>query len=490
MTAPAVLLYCRVSKDKDGTSTSVDDQAAAMAVICDRLGLPIGRTIKETGSASEFRTNAREGWVDVETEIKSGRWTHFAAWALSRQSRDLAEWATFRNLCRQHGVRWITRTGQILDLTDSGTRIGLGVQAILGEEYVQELSDAVRRTLNSRATDGLPHGRNGYGYSRTYNAKGKVTGAVIVREEADVLRWAAAWALKCTDLRALVRILNDGGVPSPAQAIRARTGEEPGEGKWDSTALRKLLLSPRSAGLREHHGKLTPGQWEGIWTPVYRGRLIKVLTDPKRNDRKGRPGAIAHWLSGALVCDICDDPMRHRAANGGTYGCAGCTKVSIRASAIETELFGFLTVAVDPGFLRRRADPRIGSLRAERDELSARLEEIEAAILAGDMPAVMGGRMANNLTQQVAALTDELDSLTGPTPLDIPTPDELVRDWDSMSPAQRRTLWLHVVGRVRITPAGRSRWLHPMSRVSMPDADEKMRALAAQMATPYLRNTA
>lgn len=456
-----------------------------MTKVCDALGIPIGLRLSDDGiSASRFATKEREDWPKVEAEISSGRWTHFAYWALNRQSRQLAEWAHFRDLCRKHGVRWITRGGQVLDLNDSGTRIGLGVQKILDEEFSEALSEDIRRTLTARAVAGRPHGRHGYGYRRVYSTdRQQILSVEIVAEEAEVLRWAADAVLRGHALIPLCRELNEAGVPSPAQAIRVRLGREPGEGKWESTALRKLLLSPRSAGLREHKGDLYPADWEGIWTTDYRRRLIGVLKDPRRNDRRGRPGRIAHWLSGVLVCSLCHSAMRHRTANGATYTCAGCTKVSIRASAVEDALCGALTVAVDPGFLRRRADPQVGATRAERAVLQQRLDEIEAAILAGDMPAVMGGRLAMDLTQKVAALTDLLDALAGPTPLHIPTPEELERDWPEMTPAQKRTLFLHVLGRVEVTPSGRNRWLPPMSRCRLVEGDERLRDIAARLAS-------
>ena len=115
-----------------------------------------------------------------------------AVWELSRLSRDLGTLVAFRDLCRNHAVRWSVG-GRTFDPGDDRDTLPLIVQACQAEGESAMTSKRVRRATTATAQAGRPHGRLTYGYRREYDPTTKAFLAqVIDDDQAAILREIAA----------------------------------------------------------------------------------------------------------------------------------------------------------------------------------------------------------------------------------------------------------------------------------------------------------
>jgi site-specific DNA recombinase len=87
--------------------------------------------------------------------------------------------------------------------------------------------------------------------------------------------------------------------------------------------IRRVLISPRIAGLREHNGEVVgKAVWPAIIDEATHDRLVGLLKDPSRRPLSyGRPRV--HPLAGLVYCGSCGGRLvsylQPRQARG--YGC-------------------------------------------------------------------------------------------------------------------------------------------------------------------------
>ena len=122
---------------------------------------------------------------------------------------------------------------------------------------------------------------------------------------------------------------------------------------WTPHVLRRLLTSPRIAGLREHRGRATgPAVWPAIVDDTTHERLRALLLDPSRrvnaNPRR-------YLLTGILVCGLCGARLvaRPRGDKARCYVCAsgpgfhGCGKIRALAETLEQYVAGLVCGYID-----------------------------------------------------------------------------------------------------------------------------------------------
>jgi hypothetical protein len=115
---------------------------------------------------------------------------------------------------------------------------------------------------------------------------------------------------------------------------------------WYTSQVRRLLTSPRIAGLREHHGEIVA---EATWPPLIDRETFDRLAAriEGRALKQGRPHK--YMLSGGILrCGVCKQPMsgaHHKASKGKRaateYRCLPvpgpkrCGKISVAAQAVD-----------------------------------------------------------------------------------------------------------------------------------------------------------
>jgi hypothetical protein len=104
---------------------------------------------------------------------------------------------------------------------------------------------------------------------------------------------AATRALRGESLRSIAIDWNERGVKTV------------GGGMWQGSMIRRVLMSPRIAGLKEHRGEIVGNaKWPAIIDRATHDRLVGLLKDESRRPANyGRPRV--YPLAGLLRCGSC-----------------------------------------------------------------------------------------------------------------------------------------------------------------------------------------
>jgi hypothetical protein len=83
-----------------------------------------------------------------------------------------------------------------------------------------------------------------------------------------------------------------------------------GGGTWQGSMIRRVLMSPRIAGLKEHRGEIVgEAKWPAIIDRAKHDRLVGLLVgdESRRPANHGKPRV--HPLAGLLYCGSCGGPL-------------------------------------------------------------------------------------------------------------------------------------------------------------------------------------
>ena len=123
-----------------------------------------------------------------------------------------------------------------------------------------------------------------------------------------------------------------------------------GGGIWQGSMIRRVLMSPRIAGLKEHRGEIVgEATWPAIIDRATHDRLVGLLGDESRRPANyGRPRV--HPLAGLLYCRSCGGLLVTylQPRQGRGYGCRKdenrvCPgRVRIAAEPLEEYVAGYV----------------------------------------------------------------------------------------------------------------------------------------------------
>ena len=196
-------------------------------------------------------------------------------------------------------------------------------------------------------------GSRPFGYKIIYHDLGegskrlrRIIGEELEPAEADAVREAVSRVLRGESLRSIAFDFNKRG-------IKPAGGKKNGESKidkWQGSTLRRVLISPRIAGLREHNGEVVgKAVWPAIIDEATHDRLVGLLKDPSRRPLNyGRPRV--HPLAGLVYCGSCGGRLVSylQPRQGRGYGCRkdenpDCeARVRIVAEPLEAYIEGYV----------------------------------------------------------------------------------------------------------------------------------------------------
>lgn len=385
------VIYTRISQDRFQKRAGVQRQADDLRALADRLGIDAEIVEENDRSATKGR---RPEWDRIMADLRAGRLAVLMVWSQDRAARDMTEWESVIALCRRHGVRLITQTDGEVDLDTVGGRLSSRIRAVVATAEGEIKSDRIRAANRQRATSGKSNAEAGYGFRRIrdLDARGNIVGwrDEIDPDHALVIKQAVADVLDGGSLTSIVRDLNS-------------RGETTARGNaWTAASIRQILINPRIAGRRTHHGEIVGDTEAGPIVDIAEWRrVVAVLQDPAR--RTSTSTLAVHLLTGVAVCDICGGRLN---ASRGQLRCQATSGGQVARA--EGTIDGFVTHAVawvlaDPRSreILTASDSTITDLIAEAETLRARLDEARemagsgalslaslAAVEAGTRPAL------------------------------------------------------------------------------------------------------
>ena len=466
-----VVIYGRVSKLLSGEKQgrSVDSQIEAGKAWAEREGVSVVGIYRDDGVSAYNPRAKRAGWRQVMTAISLGEASELWVWEVSRASREREVWTKLIRTCQANDAI-LNINGRPHDPNDADDAFMLDLMAALAIRESAQIQKRISRRMQQSAEKGWPHGKIPWAYRRIYDQE---TGALVAQvpheERGPILREMVDRFLAGESINSITRDLNRRGIPSPPQVRRQRNSNSSDESliPWIPAYVRKQLLSPANAGLRQFRGAVVgPASWEGIITAEEHRSIRAILTSKDR--RTNRDGAARHLLSGIAECGVCGSRLRRVNTRGHSYyQCPGSDTTNGRCVArVQDKMDALVTyLAVeklrDPQLAERLAKLHDESSRSAGDavrrvaELRARLRRFEdqAAQSSDEYVTESFARVVSDIARQIREAEAELNTIAaGVPPLVLATagPDAAQR-WDALSLPQRkqivRTLFRVIVHR-------------------------------------------
>lgn len=405
-------IYCRVStsvQEQDGTSLGSQELA------CRRYAAEHGYTVseahvfRETFSGAEFHDRPR--LRELRAALRARQFDVLVAYAVDRLSRDQVHIWLLLDEVDRGGAR-LEMVTEAFDDSPTGKFL-LSARAFAAEVERQKIRERTARGRLALARAGRLYapGTDRYGYRRVPNENRRE----IYEPEAVVVRDIfESYGVRNEPFRAMIRRLNESGVPSPGAGKR-NLGRRT---YWGKGVLYRMLIDPMYKGetyamrWRGHkmgnstHVRIKPREeWiplpDGItpaivsaelWSAVQQ-RLAANRGDSTRNE--ARP----YLLRGLMRCVVCglklrSSPERDRRV----YRCASretpsgpCGAKRVPADDVERwvwdEVSAFLrnpSVIIEQAEKSRRRGPDTGltrSLEATRKAL-AKVEQGQERLMA------------------------------------------------------------------------------------------------------------
>lgn len=447
-------LYTRISRDIDGTGAGVERQEGDCRALVDREGWTLTRTYTDN-SVSAFSGKGRPAFADMLADAKDGAFDVLVAWHDDRLWRNVTEQQAVTAMLAEVGVELIatpTRTYRT-DSVDDGFLVGL--QALLAQRESAHSGRRKKRQKQQLAEQGRDGGgHRAFGY--------KADRVTVDPEEAAHLRQGFDHLMAGGSMIGLCRKWVAAGVTTS----KGRP--------WTPSVLKRLMLNPRLAGLRVHHGEVVgEAEWDAVFTVDQHRRLTAELTKKERT----RSGPTRSYLltGGIAVCGRCGaDLHAQRRPNGqASYKCYqaggnfnGCGRIAVVAEALEDFTRDVVFAALDGDGLAqavatalgeddRRADV-VGQLRDAED----RLQSLEVAhYVDGELSRAGYLAARRKLTDRGDSLRRSLDddSRLGVLATLPATQEALRAKWDESPVCWRRSLVSALIETVTLNPANGKR---------------------------------
>jgi hypothetical protein len=301
-------------------------------------------------------------------EIEAGAVEAVVVYHADRLHRHPRELEDFIDLCQRTKTKLATVSGDV-DLSTHEGQLIARIQGAVARKESDDKSRRIRRKHEELAGAGKVSG----GGSRPYGYEADKR--TVRPDEAEVIRECARRALAGDSLRSICLDLNERGVASASGK------------RWTSQTLRRMLMSGRISGQREHRGEIVArAEWSAIITPRQTQQLRAKLGDP---DRRTNRASRRYLLTRLLRCSHCggvlvsrpraDGVRRYVCASGPGFG--GCGKTTVLADPLERFIAAGVLHRLEsprlPEAITRSPNGRDGSeWQAEVERAQAKLDEL------------------------------------------------------------------------------------------------------------------
>lgn len=437
------VIYARQSKDAMGDAAAVSRQLADCRELARTNGWDIAKEIIENDRSAT--TGDRPGWRDLLAGIDAGRFDVLVAWHPDRLYRRLRDLVDLIEVAERRSLRIAAVRSGDLDL---GSPTGRMVASLLGSVAayeVQHKGQRQRAANRQRAQQGhVGWSLRPYGYDRT---DGRV---VLVDAEVAILREAARRVLAGEATHAIVQDFNTRG-------LTTTTG-----GRWQTTPLRRMLISPRLAGRAVLNGEdFGAGDWPAVFDQDTHDRLVALFRDPRR--RHSGSTRTKYLLSGLLACGKCGSVMFAMPASGVSYLTYVCKAGNGHVTRKVVDVDEFVEQVVVERLSRADAldllvpDVDVDALRARVVELRSRRDALAEMLAAGLLTPASVRVQAEKLTDQITVTEMEIADALGESPAAaLVTADDVEVTWRALPLLTKREV-VRALLTITIQPIGKGR---------------------------------
>ncbi len=444
-------IYTRISWDPEGQRAGVERQRVDCEALCADRGWEIAEYF-EDNDRSAYSDKRRPAYEQMLMAVDERRLEAVVTWHNDRLHRSPRELEAFIDLVERSGVRVAVVSGGDYDLTTPEGRFTARIVGAVARKESEDRSRRVRRKHLELAEQGRPASHLGWG----------------VRNEAEreLVREAAGRVLAGQGLITIARDWNCRGVPGTTAS------------PWTAPTLRKILLSARIAGLREHGadprarvlGALTPAVWKGAIDRRTWDHVRAVLLNPERLTLGNTP--TKYLLMGVIFCGVCGGRMVSRPRDDHTkrYVCAGRRpghQLTIVSQPVDDlvarRVLELLTTAAFREAVLAHSGPAddgsLGRALAALGSAQNRMQTLDDDFyVRGAIGQRRYRSIRTRLEREVERLHTQVDRESKQRIVLHPDPRRL---WAEADFGQRRELVRLVVERVRVMPARRGARFDP-----------------------------
>jgi site-specific DNA recombinase len=491
-------VYTRLSRKTDKNVPNLEDQRVDCVALCEREGWSVVAELSDLGESAFDRDNPddREGYAELVDLVQDGVVDVVVAYHTDRLWRDPVEQGLFLRDARKAELQLIVTPMTRIDPANDDDDF---VLTILTAVAKKESADK-RRRIRRKAKQLAYAGKLGGGGTRPFGYQADRVS--VCEEEALLIKQAAQRVLAGDSLRSICTDWDNDGITT-AGGVCQRCGERGSTGapckkketsdecggyiegnRWTSTVLRRLLWSPRIAGLREHQGQVLAGvvtEWEAIIDLDTHEELVAILTNPARNKRIT---SRSYLLSSLAHCGACGKKLiaRPKSDKQRCYVCAsgvnfhGCGRIRRLADPVEDLVRDAVLYRLDgDGLLQALQessgdDQQAKTLVEALTKLEGRLRRLNAEYAQEDLWTDEEFKEQKTaLREKVKQTKDSLDRRGKNRILaTLPSGDGDLREWwDEATVERRRGLVSMFVERVVVHPAVKGRTAFDPTRIEV-----------------------
>ncbi|MDR6862155.1 recombinase family protein [Phycicoccus sp. 3266] len=435
-------IYARQSLDKSGDSLAVSRQVAECRELAERNGWEVAEVYQDN-DRSATNGKPRPEFARLLEDLRAGRHDVLICWHTDRLYRRLRDLVDLVELAERRSIKIATVRASDLDLS---TPAGRMVASLLGSVASYEVQQKAARQIaanRQRAQNGLVlWARRPFGFDRDG------TSVKVVKGEAAEIRKAAKAVLSGATLASVAADLN-------ARGVTTTLGKP-----WTVTAVRRVLLNPRTAGRVVSKGEDYGGDAPAILDPETADRLGALLRDPAR---KAAPPSteVKYLLSGLVRCgrESCDDAVMYATSNAKgvtVYRCRTCYGTR-RLDLVDAVVMGVLVERLSrPDALDLLAtDVDVTDLREKVVDARQRRDALAGMLADGLLSPDAARTQARRLTDLIDQLERQIADATGADPLAV-----LAQASDVAAAVERMSLRelreaIRTLMNVRILPSGK-----------------------------------
>lgn len=345
-----VAIYCRLSREDDDKLHENDESES----IQNQKSMLINYAIERSWDIYNIYCDEDYSGIDSERpefnklleDAKSHKFDIVLCKTQSRFTRDMEIVEKYlHNKFIEWDIRFVSLVDHV-DTLDKGNKKSRQINGLVNEWYLEDLSENIRRTFDSKRKQGLHIGSFVcYGYKRSPENKNKL---VVDTEVAEVIRLIFNLYEQGNGITKIAQILNDKGILTPTKYKQSQGINFKNQGKnieyWTESTVSKILKNETYIGnlVQGYNKKVSykskqmknqpKSEWiivENTHEPIItKEQFYKVQEIFKSKTRRCKNGEV-HLFANKLVCLDCGTKL-YKCQNDRGYiyfSCKGSKKL-------------------------------------------------------------------------------------------------------------------------------------------------------------------
>lgn len=443
-----VAVYLRISKDHAGEALGVERQREdCLRYIPTRPGWEVAKVYCDNDVSAMQQRRPRPEFEQMLKAVEAGEIDIIVAKHLDRLLRRISELERVFKICETAGAHIVTVSDGV-DTSSDGGRLVARILASVAQGEVERKSSRQKRALRQLAENGKHWGGRAFGYNEDSTK--------LVAKEANAIRRAYSQVLEGRTLFSIAKDWN-------ARGLRTTKGDG---NMWRGGTVKLVLINPRYAGLRAHHGEIVgKASWPAVIGEEVWESVRTILTDPARMGNTPRDRTRKYLLGALLHCGACGKKL----SVSGTlkrklYSCKnmGCYKVGRDMKSLDkliTDLIKARLSQPDAAELFARPETDVHHLYDALKAKRKKLEQIAVDYADDILTREQAGIATRRLESRIEELEREIAVSSQPNDFLDFDPAADVSDWFDNLPLERKRALISMLCTITVSPVGRG-WKH------------------------------